>query len=167
MNVVAKRISEGATPAAGTTVTLRFSSVQEFIPGICQACAAFVAAPPAAEVPELTLVLRELLSNAIEHGNRHDPAKQVTCQLALVGPQCVEVTIADEGSGFDPDTVTLQWPDQPSETGAGGLRLVNALSDGLHFERGGRSVVCRVSWNAVSSADANRQQLAGSGKKEN
>ncbi len=146
-----------STQDVGTIATLRFSSVKEFIPGICQACAAFVAAPPAAEVPELTLVLRELLSNAIEHGNGNDPAKYVSCQLAFVGPQRVEVTITDDGSGFEPNTVALQWPDQPSETGTGGLRLVNALCDGLHFEKGGRSVVCRVSWKAVPSADTNRQ----------
>ncbi|MBM7866065.1 hypothetical protein GTO89_06095 [Heliobacterium gestii] len=43
--------------------------------------------------------LRELLNNAVEHGNQMDPAKQVTCRLAISEQQvCLDVW--DEGAGF-------------------------------------------------------------------
>lgn len=156
-----------STPLAGATATLRFSSIMELVPGICQACASFVHGGAPGEAPELILVLRELLSNAIEHGSGNDPAREVSCELTRCGANCALLTVCDGGDGFDANTIDLQWPDQPTEIGAGGLRLVHALSETLHFENGGRRAVCRVSWNLGTGLEKNYgQQQVGNERKE-
>ncbi|ABZ84243.1 hypothetical protein HM1_1673 [Heliomicrobium modesticaldum Ice1] len=45
------------------------------------------------------LALRELLNNAVEHGNKLDPAKQVRCCLSL-DEKSVRLDVWDEGTGF-------------------------------------------------------------------
>lgn len=50
------------------------------------------------------IAVREAVANAIKHGNRQDPTKEVDVELALVGEQAV-IRIADRGRGFDPETV--------------------------------------------------------------
>jgi len=98
-------------------------------------------------MPKVNLVLRELLGNAIEHGNRNDPRRGVVCRVTRLSPHSVELSVTDEGLGFTADDVDLQFLDSPSDSSRGGLRLVNALSDSLRFELGGRRTVCQVSWN--------------------
>lgn len=48
---------------------------------------------------ELRLILDEAVNNAMEHGNRWDPEKKVTVNIKK-SPYCVNVSISDEGKGF-------------------------------------------------------------------
>jgi serine/threonine-protein kinase RsbW len=50
------------------------------------------------------LALREAVANAIKHGNRQDPEKQVEIE-ATIDSGRLELRIADEGDGFDPSAV--------------------------------------------------------------
>ena len=50
--------------------------------------------------PRLKLALIELITNAIEHGNRFDEKKTVRISARASGDRA-EVTIADEGPGLD------------------------------------------------------------------
>lgn len=50
------------------------------------------------------LALREAVANAIKHGNRQDASKQVEIEVGLSGGE-LEIRVADEGPGFDPDGV--------------------------------------------------------------
>ncbi len=131
-----------------SSVELRFSSLRELVPGICLASSAFAAGPGGGEMPKVNLVLRELIGNAIEHGNRNDPRRGVVCRVTRLSPQSVELSVTDEGQGFTADDVDLRVLDCPSDSSRGGLRLVNALSDSLRFELGGRRTVCQVSWDS-------------------
>jgi anti-sigma regulatory factor (Ser/Thr protein kinase) len=91
----------------------------------------------------LLLVVRELLMNAIVHGNE----SKVSC-TALVRVtrkrEFFEVQVDDEGEGFDYEKLDLDLPDDPQlfegRGRARGLVIVHALSDALVFERGGRRV---------------------------
>lgn len=131
-----------------STIELRFTSLRDLVPGICLAAAAFSAGPGGGEMPKVNLVLRELLSNAIEHGNQNDPRHYVVCRVTRINPQSVELSVTDEGRGFTADDVDLRFLDAPTDSSRGGLRLVNALSEALRFELGGRRVTCRVSWKS-------------------
>lgn len=131
-----------------SSVELRFSSLRELVPGICLASSAFAAGPGGGEMPKVNLVLRELIGNAIEHGNRNDPRRGVVCRVTRISPQSVELSVTDEGQGFTAEDVDLQILDSPADSSRGGLRLVNALSDSLRFELGGRRTVCQVSWTS-------------------
>jgi hypothetical protein len=50
---------------------------------------------------EVTLVARELLANAVVHGNRMDPHKKTTFTLEELCGAGFSVTVKDEGQGFD------------------------------------------------------------------
>lgn len=50
------------------------------------------------------IAVREGVANAIKHGNRQDPEKEVEVELAIEGDQAV-IRIEDCGEGFDPDLV--------------------------------------------------------------
>lgn len=50
------------------------------------------------------LALEEAFLNAIQHGNKQDPNKEVEIGY-LVTPEKVEISVADQGSGFDADNL--------------------------------------------------------------
>ena len=89
------------------------------------------------------VALQESLSNAIKHGNRCDPSRTiyVTCRLTQ---QCVEISVKDEGAGFDPTKVpdpTL--PENLDLPSGRGLRLITGFMDQVEFRNGGRQIVMR------------------------
>lgn len=50
------------------------------------------------------LALEEAFLNAVKHGNRMDPTKKVTIEYT-VDQEKVEITMTDEGPGFDPSRI--------------------------------------------------------------
>ncbi len=50
------------------------------------------------------IAIREAVANAIKHGNRQDPDKEVDVELAIAGDEAV-IRVQDSGEGFDPGTV--------------------------------------------------------------
>jgi serine/threonine-protein kinase RsbW len=91
------------------------------------------------------LASTEALVNAIRHGNRRDPSKDVRVNY-LVSPTEVLVEVQDEGPGFDlqavPDPLTEKSLDRP---GGRGLFLMRVYTSWLCFnERGNRVTFCKV-----------------------
>ena len=87
----------------------------------------------------LLLVVRELLMNAIQHGNGSDMARTAMIRVARRGG-LFEVQVDDEGEGFDYESLVLGLPEDPQSLTKRGLVLVNELSEDLTFERGGSRV---------------------------
>jgi serine/threonine-protein kinase RsbW len=52
----------------------------------------------------VSVAIRESVVNAIKHGNRGDAGKRVAIEF-LLHPGALEVTVQDEGTGFDPATI--------------------------------------------------------------
>lgn len=50
------------------------------------------------------IAIREAVANAIKHGNRQDPDKEVDVELAIADDQAI-IRVEDRGHGFDPRTV--------------------------------------------------------------
>ena len=50
------------------------------------------------------IAIREAVANAIKHGNRQDPEKEVDVELAIAGDEAV-IRVHDSGDGFDPGEV--------------------------------------------------------------
>jgi serine/threonine-protein kinase RsbW len=46
------------------------------------------------------LALEEAFINAIKHGNKMDPSKEIKVEYTIM-PEKVDISITDEGSGFD------------------------------------------------------------------
>jgi serine/threonine-protein kinase RsbW len=84
------------------TVGSRFENVELVQAAIDEAIAARGADEDARHW--VGLAVREAVANAIKHGNRQDPEKEVEVELAIEGDQAV-IRIEDCGEGFDPDLV--------------------------------------------------------------
>ena len=86
----------------------------------------------------IRIALEEAMVNAIKHGNGLDPGKKVHVE-SRVTPKRAEITIEDEGPGFDrgaiPDPTEDDNLDKPSGRG---ILLIEAYMDGVEWSRGGR-----------------------------
>ena len=88
----------------------------------------------------LRVALSEALANAIIYGNRLDPGKRVHVTLRQHG-EGVEVSVQDQGSGFDPRCIPdPRHPDCLERPEGRGLFLIKELVDDLAFNENGNSV---------------------------
>jgi serine/threonine-protein kinase RsbW len=88
----------------------------------------------------IKLALEEALINAIKHGNKLDRSKQVRID-AQVGPEQTEITIEDEGTGFDRSLVPDPTCGENIERLHGrGILLMEAYMNEVEWSRGGRRV---------------------------
>jgi anti-sigma regulatory factor (Ser/Thr protein kinase) len=113
----------------------------------------------------LLLIVRELLMNAIIHGNESSPSRMVLARVAKRG-ELYEVQVDDEGEGFDYESLVLGLPDNPQTLNGRGLVLVYALSEQLVFERGGRRVRAIVHPDGRRHVAVREDYLFAEAKKE-
>ena len=88
----------------------------------------------------IKLALEEALINAIKHGNKLDKAKNVHVAWH-VSPAAAEITIEDEGPGFDRKDV----PDPTAQTNlekltGRGILLIESYMTDVQWSNGGRRV---------------------------
>ena len=84
--------------------------------------------------------MNEALVNAIEHGNKGDRKKKVivACQL---GPERAEITVTDQGTGFDPSAVPDCTADENlCKTCGRGIAMMRGFMDTVEFEGKGNTV---------------------------
>lgn len=83
----------------------------------------------------LAMVTREAAVNAIVHGNKYDPARQLTATFAL-SEEALTVQIADQGEGLDPNTIPDPLaPENLLRTSGRGVFLMRAYMDEVHFRQ--------------------------------
>jgi serine/threonine-protein kinase RsbW len=86
------------------------------------------------------LTLEEAFLNAVKHGNKMDPAKKVKIDYS-VSSEKVEITITDEGEGFEPEAVEdPRFGKGLYEPGGRGLLLMNSYMDIVKYNEDGNSV---------------------------
>lgn len=86
----------------------------------------------------INLALEEGLTNAIRHGNRLDPKKNVRVK-ANVTTKRVEISIEDDGPGFDRQSIPDPTAEENLEKCSGrGILLIEAYMSNVTWERGGR-----------------------------
>jgi len=94
----------------------------------------------------MDVAVREAVANAIKHGNRQDPEKQVEIRL-VIDAGCLVVRVEDQGEGFDPESL-----DNPLEASnlfkpnGRGIFYMNSFMDGVEYsfpENGGTVVTLR------------------------
>jgi serine/threonine-protein kinase RsbW len=85
------------------------------------------------------LAVEEAFINAIRHGNKMDPTKKVKIEY-LVGSDKVEISMTDQGEGFDPQAVPdPRLGENLYKPEGRGLFLISSYMDVVTFnERGNR-----------------------------
>jgi len=91
----------------------------------------------------IDVAVREAVANAIKHGNRQDPGKQVQIDLRMDG-DTLEIQIQDEGIGFDP--ASLEDPLAPEnllKPNGRGIFYMKSFMDDIQYRPrpGGGTVV--------------------------
>ncbi len=86
------------------------------------------------------LALEEAFLNAVKHGNKMDSAKRVKIDYS-VGSDKVEISMTDQGDGFEPEAVADPRCGESLYKPEGrGLLLMNSYMDVVGFNERGNSV---------------------------
>lgn len=94
----------------------------------------------------LKLVLYELLSNAVVHGNRENIDKKVSIK-ARIDSVSLLVTVTDEGRGFDWKNISGARSMGDSESVSGrGIPLYKAYGYTMEFNESGNSITLRLGY---------------------
>ena len=81
------------------------------------------------------MAVREAVTNAVLHGNRRDESKAVEVSFKNL-PGGIEITVRDQGLGFDPETVPDPTdPQNLLKTSGRGLLFMRTFMDELHWSR--------------------------------
>lgn len=93
-----------------------------------------------ADLFAIKLSLEEALVNAVKHGNKLDPAKHVRVHYRVCS-QRMDVTIEDEGPGFNPAELADPTADENLERCCGrGILLMRAYMTSVVFNPQGNKV---------------------------
>ena len=87
---------------------------------------------------DMKLVLDELLTNAVEHGNKYDISKKVKVKYRFNTDKGIQIEISDEGDGFLMEKI--KSPDSSSERGRG-IFIVRKLVEEIDYRNNGRTVL--------------------------
>lgn len=89
----------------------------------------------------ILLAIEEAVKNAIVHGNKLDPGKEVLLTFTSQA-NCLCFTVADQGEGFNihqlPDPLTVD--DTAIEHTGKGIFLIRSLADQMEFSPAGNQV---------------------------
>ena len=107
----------------------------------------------------LLMALREALANAIKHGNRQDLSKRIHLEMDVVG-QDLQISIRDEGAGFDPTAVDDPLaPENRLKTSGRGIFYMKTFMDDVRFrklEGGGMEIVLTKNLSSGKEKEGNR-----------
>ena len=125
------------------------------VAGVCEKLLAEARANDFSEddVFGIHLALEEAFVNAVKHGNKQDPEKKVTIEY-LITPEKFDVSITDQGNGFDPEAV----PDCRSEENifkseGRGVLLMRSYMDVVEYNQAGNRVHMTKYKSKIESKD--------------
>jgi len=108
----------------------------------------------------IKLSLEEALVNAVKHGNRMDPSKSVRVQFHVTD-QRADITIEDEGTGFNPGELPDPLAEENLERCCGrGILLMRAYMSSVVFNPSGNKVTM-TKFNEAYEAGAQRNAAMG------
>ncbi|MGE4468703.1 MAG: ATP-binding protein [Desulfovibrio sp.] len=123
------------------SITMELPSDLRLVDRVVEEARGFAAKAGVERSPGLGLILRELVNNAIEHGNRGEADRKVTVRLETAGDMRFCIRVQDQGQGFDHEGLDLRLSEDPNQERNRGLPMVNAYADELTFEEGGALAV--------------------------
>jgi serine/threonine-protein kinase RsbW len=85
------------------------------------------------KLADIAISVTEAVTNAVVHGNKNDLKKKVAINLKA-DSSCVEITIEDEGNGFDPEAVQNPTEEKNILKQVGrGIFILKSLMDKVDF----------------------------------
>lgn len=85
------------------------------------------------ELQEIAMAVREAAINAVLHGNAYDPAKTIGISFERK-PGTLEITVRDQGKGFDVDRVPDPLaPENLLKQSGRGIFLIRTYMDEVRF----------------------------------
>jgi len=107
------------------------------------------------------IAVREAVANAIKHGNRNDPDKQVEVDFGIEDDTVV-VRVADQGEGFDPKSLPDPLsPDNLLRPNGRGIFFMRKFMDDIEYTfrpEGGTVVTLRKKLSPSSKAEGGDQE---------
>lgn len=91
---------------------------------------------PDGRISQVELAISEMVINAIMHGNMCSNQCMVELSYTLHDGE-LEISVADEGAGFDSKTLSQSIEDNMLMEGGRGLHMISAVADGLYFNDAG------------------------------
>jgi anti-sigma regulatory factor (Ser/Thr protein kinase) len=111
---------------------------------------------PQKDITEVELAVQEALANAIRHGCKNDPQKQVQCCVSFDAAGELVIVVRDPGPGFNVADVPNPLEGDNLLKGSGrGVYLINQLMDTVEFTEEGRKVLMRKRRNDIAESHAN------------
>ena len=127
---------------APTKCSLVVESKPSALPAVCQRILGVLEEKrySQGDIFAVHLALEEAFHNAVEHGNKMDPTKTVRISCS-VDDNKAEISLQDQGPGFDPDSVPdPRFGKNLLKPSGRGLLLINAYMDVVKFDSQGNSV---------------------------
>ena len=103
-------------------------------------------------IPEFEIISYELLSNAIEHGNKNNPEKNVFFEISFLLEKKFRITVEDEGEGFDFKAFSCA-SDSGQSSIKRGYHLIEVFSDKIEYNNKGNRISVYFSLNDISKVN--------------
>jgi serine/threonine-protein kinase RsbW len=122
----------------------RVEAIPPFVEGIMKIVQSMGCA--AGKEREVEIALLEALANAVVHGCKSDPNKEVECCVACDESRGLLIVIRDPGQGFDPASIPSPIVGQNLfSTHGRGIFIINQLMDEVRYEKGGTEIHMKIS----------------------
>ncbi|UCH95977.1 MAG: ATP-binding protein [Candidatus Aminicenantes bacterium] len=117
------------------------------------------------------LVLREMLNNAIEHGNKNIIEKKVSCTITNLNPgqnslahvsKRFRIDVQDKGAGFNYHDLDFTLPEDPKQIRNRGFSLINAFADEIRFNEPGNKISVYLTFTQGTTFDIQEEKEKGS-----
>lgn len=130
-----------------TSLKLKIPSSMVHIGGVITTFSGFMRFHKVSEesINQAIIVLRELLINAMGHGNRYKAMAPVSIIVDRLDVKRFRIMVRDVGGGFDYESIDTSIPENPKAIKQRGYRLIKAFSDSFEFNKKGNRVTAYIS----------------------
>ncbi|AFR71878.1 putative anti sigma factor [Brachyspira pilosicoli B2904] len=118
---------------------IEIPSNKTLIPYISETFIQYLHSHDIKDADAMQIAFEEALTNAIVHGNNNDYSKNVNISFNIK-QNMLEISIEDEGSGFNYKAIKINNDDVYRKNGRG-ILLISLYTDSFHFEDYGRKIV--------------------------
>lgn len=150
MNVVESKKNRANIEFGGEQVSFKLPSSVKSIGSAIKELNRFLKGYQVSELSttQATIVLRELLVNAITHGNKGNDSIPVDILLEHVDGDDFRIVVEDRGTGFNYRAIDTGIPENPRAIPNRGYALIKAYTDHFEFNDRGNRVAAYFSARA-------------------